>query len=176
MKKFFATILALVMVCTVAVTAFAATSPVNYTDKEVEITVAGKYTADTYKPDVISADVSWDDMTFTYSGAGSEIWNPQEHKYNKTETAGWAAETKNITVVNHSNVALTATLSFAKSSALTDLTSNLDTDHAMKLATAENTAKDAGPSETFGFKLTAGSISADANIGVITVALAKTAD
>lgn len=63
----------------------------------------------------ISVDVSWDEMSFTYVDGDKGEWQPDKHSYAEDAVGAWENETKTITVTNHSNAAVTATLSFATS-------------------------------------------------------------
>ena len=64
MKKRFAALLAGAMLASLSVTAFAAE---NTGATPTEITVNGKYTPGTTTGEIISADIAWDAMDFTYS-------------------------------------------------------------------------------------------------------------
>lgn len=190
MKKFFATILALVMVCTVAVTAFAeTTSPVKNTKDDVAITVKGNYSTDKVEDKVVSVDVAWDEMTFTYSTMGSKVWNPLTHKYSEdSDSAGWVPNAKKIDFTNHSNTAVDVALSFVKNQDLTDTisgtfsgsTGSVLADSKLTLATAAGTTLANAPTDYVTF-LPSGTVSSafanGTNLGTITVALSEhTAD
>lgn len=68
------------------------------------IEVTAKRTSATETPATFSVDISWTDMTFTYTQKETNTWNPATHSY-KTKTKGaWDKKTAQITVTNHSNV------------------------------------------------------------------------
>lgn len=121
MKKFFATAMAVTMVtATLGTTAFAAEGPAagskTLTDekKSVEITVSGEYVENQESPEVISMDIEWGAMNFTYAAKQQGTWQPTTHTYDgATEVEGWAGKTtSDIKVTNHSNVDVTASFEF----------------------------------------------------------------
>ena len=78
MKKLFATILAVAMLASVSVTAFAAT---NDGTQDTKITVNGSYVSGAAGSSVISVDIEWEAMNFTYSATSEGTWNPATHAY-----------------------------------------------------------------------------------------------
>lgn len=90
MKKTIAIIMAL---------ALSAGSITAFADEEIDVN--GKYVAGNNGGTVYRYDITWDDMTFTYTD-GDKEWNPDTHKYDSTE-GKWSADTKTIAVTNHSN-------------------------------------------------------------------------
>lgn len=79
-------------------------------------------------------DVTWGSLKFTYKEGGVKTWNTATHEYTTTtdDTAGWEPESEaaaQITVANHSNAAINATVTFSKSgdaaAALADVTGAL---------------------------------------------------
>ena len=63
-------------------------------------------TADILAPaDVISVDIAWEPMEFTYSEKSDGTWNPETHRYEGVTAGGWAAKSgtdPKITVTNRS--------------------------------------------------------------------------
>lgn len=97
MKKFLLFPLAWLLVLSTALSASAETTRQN-------IDVTAKRTSASETPATFSVDISWTDMTFTYTQRETNTWNPSTHSY-KTKTKGaWDKKTANITVTNHSNV------------------------------------------------------------------------
>ena len=183
MKKIFALILAVMMIATMSVTAFAAETVTTDGDK-VDITVNGTYTPSTGAGEKISVLVEWDAMTFTYTEGSAGTWNPETHSYDGTTNGGWSTDTATITVTNHSNVAVTATLAWAKNTALTGNitgtfteTSGTADDKVLELASAAEGESlnnvDKAPTASAEFGISGDAITANATLGTITVTIAK---
>ena len=175
MKKLLSVILALVMALSLSVTAFAAT---NDGTQDTEITVNGTYTPGTTADEIISADIAWDAMDFTYTGASQGTWNPVTHAYEGAIEGGWSNNTPAITVTNHSNVAVNATLGFTANvtgvvGTFTEA-SGTENDNILNLATAEGTEVANAPTATANFGISGAAIDADKTLGTITVTI-KTA-
>ena len=175
MKKLFATLLAVAMLASVSVTAFAAET--NNGTQDTEITVNGTYTPGTTADEIISADIAWDAMDFTYTGASQGTWNPVTHAYEGAIEGGWSDNTPAITVTNHSNVAVNATLGFTANvtgvvGTFTEA-SGTENDNVIELATAEGTTVATAPTATANFGISGAAIDADKALGTITVTIAK---
>ena len=177
MKKLLSVILALVMALSLSVTAFAAT---NDGTQDTEITVNGTYTPGTTADEIISADIAWDAMDFTYTGASQGTWNPVTHAYEGAIDGGWSDNTPAITVTNHSNAAINATLGFTA-----DVTgivgtftesSGTENDKVLELATAEGTEVGSAPKATANFSISGAAIDADKTLGTITVTIKNVID
>ena len=111
MKKIVSLVLALVLVMALATTAFAATETITTGASTAE--VKAQYTGEANKPDVISVDVTWGAMTFTYTEGGNWNWQPGTHTYADGRTYQWAGTGNTVEVVNHSNVAVDVEFGFA---------------------------------------------------------------
>ena len=175
MKKLFATLLAVAMLASVSVTAFAAET--NHGTQDTEITVNGSYVSGAAGSSVISVDIEWEAMNFTYSATSEGTWNPATHAYDGQTEGGWSDNTPAITVTNHSNVAVNATLGFTA-----DVTgvvgtfteaSGTENDNILNLATAEGTEVANAPTASANFGISGAAIDADKTLGTITVAIAK---
>ena len=148
------------------------------TDTDVrEITVRGVYQAGTSSADVISVDVEWDAMDFTYTAPSQGTWNPATHTYEGGTEGGWSDNTPAITVKNHSNVAVNATLGFTADVAgvvgtFTEASGTAN-DNILELATAEGTEVENAPTATANFGISGAAIDADKSLGTITVTIAK---
>ena len=176
MKKTLSIILALVIALSLSVTAFAAET--NEGSSPTDITVNGTYVPGTTGAEQISVDIVWDAMDFTYTGASQGTWNPATHAYDGATAGGWSDNTPGITVKNHSNVAVNATLGFKADVAgvvgtFTE-TSGTANDKVLELATAEGTEVSAAPTATANFGISGAAIDADKTLGTITVTIAKT--
>lgn len=68
---------------------------------------------------VISVNVNWQDMEFTYAVSGQN-WDPDTHTYEGEGTASWIATNNVITVENASNVDVSLNFSFTVESAFAE--------------------------------------------------------
>ena len=181
MKKFLAIALAVVMMMALAVPAFAAdTSPktVGTDGGTATINVSGTYVGAQGAGDKISVDVAWEGMEFTYTEGVAGEWLPNEHKYAEDAAGSWSTNKGTITVKNHSNVAVTATLSFSSAvdgviGTFTESSGTAD-DNVLALATAENTTVAEAPTATAQFGISGAAITETKDtLGTITVTIAK---
>lgn len=195
MKKLGALLMALVMVLSLSVTAFAA-DPADKTGmdlsdekKTASHDVLGKVVGDDTTAKKYSVDVTWGSMVFTYDiGSNAATWNPETHVYDATSTGTslWscAADADKVTVTNHSNAAVNVAFAFS-GAAYTTVTASLkngDTDlvtSGATLATAENTLPAEAPSVTGTVSLT-GSVPTtmedNTKLFTLTVTLTKVTD
>lgn len=134
MKKIISLILALAMVMSLSVTAFAAEGVTNGGTDTSD--VKGTYSS-TATVTVYSVDIAWEGLSFTYNGAFEGNWNPETHEYEDATAAGWAAGNGTITVTNHSNTAITATPSYTAKDGYESAGVSFSND-ALNVATADN--------------------------------------
>ncbi len=84
--------------------------------------VTGNYVEGSGSQTVYKVDISWGSMSFTYTAAGEGSWNPETHTYSEGGSGSWTGieeDTGKITVTNHSNAAVKATLGFEATSNFT---------------------------------------------------------
>ena len=169
MKKITSLLAAAALTCAMGTTAFAedGVGTGNY-----NADVKGTYQAGDASATVYSVDITWEDMSFTYTAAGQGTWDPENHSYTGGSEASWSSS-KNITVTNHSNAAVTATAKFEADSGY-ESTSMEFGNNGATVVTAEGTQVSAAPSATI--TVTPGGTLADTanggKIGTITVTIA----
>lgn len=122
MKKITALILALTLVMSMSITAFATT--VGTGDQDID--VKGKYLDNSTTPTIYSVDVTWGAMEFTYTESGAMTWNPADHTYTDSTSATWVANGNTVTVTNHSNAEVTASFAFNALTAYNTVTGSFD--------------------------------------------------
>lgn len=149
------------------------------------IDVQGKYQAGAAAADVISADIQWEGLEFTYTAGNVGTWNPADHSYTGSTEGSWSDEKGSITVTNHSNVAVTASFGFAGSAEVQEIRGVFYVQNgssyeesaapALTLASAVGTSREEAPRGTiyFGVAGTDSVITADGSLGTITVTIAK---
>lgn len=92
--------------------------------------IKGKYEdAENSSPLVVSVDITWGSLAFTYSKSGAQVWDPKTHEYHTPGQAGWSCEegANEITVVNHSNTAVTTAFSYNADPAFKGITTDFRT-------------------------------------------------
>lgn len=134
MKKTISLILALALVMSLSVTAFAAEGIGNGGTDSAN--VKGTYKA-TAASTVYSVDISWSGLEFTYNGAYEGEWNPSTHRYDNAAEAGWAEGNGTITVTNHSNIGITAVPSYKAATGYESASMTFSTS-SLAVATADN--------------------------------------
>lgn len=172
MKKLLTFALVLALTLTLSVSAFAATVTTN--GGSASIGVNGTYVPGAAAAEVVSVDISWGAMTFTYTGASEGEWNAETHQFENAAPASWKAEGNDITVKNHSNTEIEAELTFAAAEGLGVVGSFTESngvanDGKLTLASAVGTTPAEAPSATVSFNVTGGAIDATGKIGTITV-------
>ena len=173
MKKLFSLLLAIMMIATIALPVFAEESvDANGGSANVNVNGVVQYTGSS-ETQTISVDVAWEDMTFTYVEGVHFGWNPENHEYAGAYEGYWENDRADITVTNHSNTEVNATLSFESGvdtvgGAFTEGSGTMD-DGVLELASAVDTEVEEAPTATATFNIS-GSISVSADIvGEITV-------
>lgn len=138
-----------------------------------KIIVKGVYQAGESPADIVSVDIVWDDMNFTYTAPSKGTWNPENHQYEGGSNGSWAATNgtdPKITLTNHSNVDVKA--SFAFNSDVQNLNGCFTKD-ALVLNSAEGTELANAPKSETTFSVSGSAIDANKTLGTITVTVAK---
>ena len=176
MKKFLAITLTIALAFCMAVPAFAAEPDISANNGTASVTVNGTYNAGSIAQEVISVDVSWGSMSFTYNDTIEGTWNDETHNFDGAVAANWtcATDANKITVTNHSNTDVEAQLTFAKAENTNIVGSFTETvgsanDGVMLIDSAVGTLPTAAPSAVAHFNVTAGSITANGVLGTITL-------
>lgn len=132
MKKLICIALALVMTLALSVTCFAEVTGDKVglkTGENATNNVTATYAATANDESAVYyVDVTFGAMAFTYTDA-AKTWNPSTHKYELQGAEGaWtcADGANKITVTNHSNKGVTATLSYAAANDYDDVEGNFD--------------------------------------------------
>ena len=104
MKRIITLLMALAMVMSLSVTAFA-----SYLFESKDVT--SKYEKTEREQPIYNVDLNWGDLTFTYTETVEKVWNPDTHTYDTTTTGSWDKTESTVTVTNHSNVSVAVTMS-----------------------------------------------------------------
>lgn len=104
MKKIITLLMALAMVMSLSVTAFAS-------ELGGSKDVTAKYERSESEQPIYNVDLNWGDLTFTYTETVEKEWNPETHTYDTTTTGSWDKTETAITVTNHSNVSVAVSMS-----------------------------------------------------------------
>lgn len=161
MKKVLTGIMTLSLVASMSIPTFAVT---NDGTAGTEIEVNGSFTAAADPSIVVSADVTWDELSFTYQD-GDKHWDAEKH-IDVADEGAWETTKKNITVTNHSNTSIKASFEFAAD--VDGLNGSFDKTE-FDLASAEDTTTENAPTDTTAFGISGSAITKDQKIGTITV-------
>lgn len=138
MKKIMSFVLALILIVSLGIVAFATDTAGGTGEYSAE--VKGAYVAGTTSPDTLfSVEIEWNNMEFTYHAAKVGEWDSVEHKYKPATAAKWEGEGE-IVVINHSNAKITATPTYRAASGYGDATMIFNP-AVLSVASAEGDAK-----------------------------------
>ncbi|MGI5850256.1 MAG: hypothetical protein ACOX8Q_09390 [Christensenellales bacterium] len=172
MKKVLSILLVIALSLFIATTAFA--EPIGTEGGSANKEVTGTYVSGGTEDTVYSVDVTWGSMEFTYTDSFIGTWNAITHQYDEPVAAAWscASDANKITVTNHSNTPVTATMSYTPEASYTEVTSSF-TKESISLATAVSTSLENAPTDSSLLTLS-GALDNMANstvIGSVTVTL-----
>ena len=108
MRKVIPLLLVLVLLLSMSIHAVATETP------EQAFDVKAKYEPRIVASDIITVDIAWEGMNFTYSGGSDPTWDPETHQYIPGTNADWKTSNAYISITNHSNRVLQATLDYTK--------------------------------------------------------------
>ena len=177
MKKMFAILLAVAVICALSVTALAATiTPEGLASKDV----TGQYQAGSADVQGYKVAIAWGDMTFKYTDA-TRTWNTTDLEWDESG-AGWTVvdNSNTITLTNSSSEDIKATFTFAAAQGSgitgkftdeegTDLTNNQITVGNALPAQGQTTGS--AKNATAKFVVTGGTLAANATLGSISVSI-----
>ena len=175
MKKAVTLICSLALILSLAaVSVFAAGSGNKITSSggSASHDVTATYQAGGTGSTVYSVDIEWGAMEFTYTAASAGIWNPNTHSYDGGGEGTWTSTSDYVKVINHSNTAITATLTYTADGSYSGISGSFGDKSTINLATAENTAVDSAPTDTAHLSLSGelnSSATTSTKIGTITV-------
>lgn len=97
-----------------AVTVFGSDGTVVENGGQASCDVTGSYVNGQDGGTVYRVDITWGAMDFTYTDVSKDGWDPDTHQYNSVVPAAWSwtEDTNKITVWNHSNTAVDASLAY----------------------------------------------------------------
>ena len=97
-----------------AVTVFGSDGTVVENGGQASCDVTGSYVNGQDGGTVYRVDITWGAMDFTYTDVSKDGWDPDTHQYNSVVPAAWSwtEDTNKVTVWNHSNTAVDASLSY----------------------------------------------------------------
>lgn len=172
MKKILSLILALALVMSLSVTAFAAEDKNNSEGEAAKIEISAIYKEGTAADEVVSVDISWGAMTFTYTDGADGKWDPATHTYGAKGNGTWSASDNAITVTNHSNTGIKASFTYTK--AVETVTGTFSATE-LTLATAEGTTKENAPAGSVTLELS-GTMTAEnaGKVGTVTISIENT--
>ena len=166
MKKLISIALLFLVLVSIAIPALAEK---NDGSAVTEIAVTGDYVENVETRTIISVDISWEAMDFTYTSDVTNQWQPESHSYASSASGSWAEESKRITLVNHSNAAVNANLSFVPAA---DVTGAFSAEE-LELPSAVDTATEQAPTAVTSFGITGGTITQDTNLGTIRISISS---
>ena len=138
MKKLTSVLLVLIMVLAMGASAFAGEAPDLETNESAVIPVKIEFVDGEKTTTIYNVDVTWEDLTFTFTNGDEKLWNPENHTYSEPEADGWS-EAKKITVNNHSNAAVKVKTTFDESQDVVYTSGGVTMEITCNMAVSENT-------------------------------------
>ena len=116
--------------------------------------------------------VTWADTAMSYTKSGNtSVWNPETHQYEDQSTTSWTDNTATVTVFNHSNAAIKATLTIANDTVNNGVTLAVEGESTLNIVSAVDKAIDAPELEgEFTIKATGAPTTDVAIVATVTIA------
>lgn len=178
MKKLLAFFLAMIMIASMPATVFAEANIGDH-GEAATIIVSGIFQPSGGEFKTISVDLVWDEMTFTYVKTSSGDWDPGSHEYVGGVEGAWSEETRTITLTNHSDIGVTAALSFepiADVEGIFTEASGTENDNILELASGIGTTYAEAPAASAEFGIRGEPIAEDGALGLITISIQAAED
>lgn len=129
---------------------------------------------------VYSVDITWGSLEYTYAEGSKGTWNPKTQKYEGATEGGWSCSdgADTITITNHSNVAITASLGFTANAGYSGITGTFYDNNAvvtsLSLKSAEGVTADNAPTASAKLKISGELSKGDGkqNVGNVTIGIA----
>ena len=150
MKKFLTIALVVAMMLSLAVVASAelgasvvdANNGTGSSQRNIQIDYIDDSNSESAK--VYYVVVTWADTAMSYTKSGNtSVWNPETHQYEDQSTTTWTDDTATVTVFNHSNDGITATLTIANDTVNNGVTLAVDGESTLNIVSAVGKAIDA---------------------------------
>ena len=175
-KKVTTVFTAAVLTMAMGMSAYAGT--IDKIGGEESTPVTGTYTEGSGSTTVYKVDITWGSMDFTYTTAGEGTWDPESHTYSGGRNGSWsstAAGAGDITVTNHSNAAVKATLAFASAAPFSDVKGSFTTNDLpladASVASAGAPAEAPTASSTLSLSGDPGTFATGTTLGTVTVTI-----
>lgn len=172
MRKIMSLALALALIMSLSITAYADETGVEAGSYNTDVT--GTYVEGTTSSGtVFSVDIAWSGMNFTYNAEKAPVWNTENHTYSESIPAYWEGE-GTIKVTNHSNAKISAIPVYKSEAGYEDAKMTFSADK-LSVASAESGSEQLGTITV----TPSGTLPSSANgtkIGTITVTIAQDND
>lgn len=183
MKRLLAAALAVAATSAMSITVLAAEAPVTAENGTRNIGVTATYVGGALPADVVSVDVEWGELQFTYTLEGTREWDSATNSYKLSGASdSWTAKGGTVKLTNHSNVDVRADLAYtSEESAVSGAFTysggkTADTDGKVKLLAGVEGQRNNADSVTASLTLSgipSNATASPAKLGNITVSISK---
>lgn len=170
MKKVFALLLTLALIASLTVATLASTGSAAGQNTSKDLAVDYKEMVSSGSK-VYSVDIAWSAVAFAYDAGNQGAWNPDDHTFSTPSDAQWTVDTINVTITNHSNAAVTATVAVIDGDTADGLTVTCD-NGPQTLAAGEEGNYEGAANATFALTIDGVPTGAIAKVATATVTIA----